>query len=721
MQRTVLKKVTALRIDQIVVGSFLLLSVTPLVADMQGFSTYRVPKYIYFSSILLLVSLLYLLVRNQLKQLHYNLFSIAFASLLGIYGITQFFSYDKLMSFNSTFNRMEGFWYTVSIFLLYAIGSTSRITTKNWSLLFRTWAIVALLVTLGGFLFDKQNSAYYRLTATLGNPSYLAHYLYSSLLLLFLSIDDLNSLKKYYYVVIPFCLILLTGLFFTFARTTYLELIVSLIVYIIFQRKTLLAIRLKGKLFRFVAGISLVFFAVLFFYRNHLIYLLSHTNTINDRFRLWKIALLGIKEKPLVGWGSDNFIYLYDKYQRNTASTSPVLYDRGHNVFLDWFVHGGVVSGSCYVLLWLALLWCIRQTTLDSHKKALLMAWWSGSVIYLFFNIDNLINWLLLCIVSLYVLANCPPDHLFISTNRRVLRSLCVASALYTGCMTYFSLIPVVQSYLISRQFDTTDFKDRLTSLNKLSKRDSPADFTMAKPIYEYCYEVINSDLPETQKNNYISLAVNFLESQIKKRPPSIHLLSITADLYAQLHKTELAVTKYREIIRINPTIQLPYFQLGRLFFSLNDYQLAYTYFEEAERHVRIPGEATLMKISTKALVDSTYQFEQDLFSVPADERIKNAYMIGTIFRHAKKYTAYMNWIWNGGYHSDEGTTPLVLYEFATTAYTAGDMQTFKQVLTMYEVNYGCSPAFTTDILALVDKGMDPSSSLWTYKSYCKD
>jgi len=715
-----IKKVNTLRIDQLVLGSLLLLSFTPLVVDVHGFSKYRVPKYIYFSSILLLVSLLYILLRNRLKQLNYNLFSIVFASLLGIYAITQLFSYDQLMSFNSTFNRMEGFWYTVSIFSLYMIGSTSRITPKDWSLFFRSWAVVALLVTVCGFLLDKPNIDYYRLAATLGNPSYLAHYLYSSILFLFLSIDDLRIFKRYYYILVPFCLILLAGLFFTFARTTYLELIVSLILYTTLRRKTILTLRLNAKSFTLITGILLTICAVPFLYRNHLIYLLSHTNTVNDRVRLWKIALLGIKEKPLVGWGSDNFIYLYDKYQQDTASTSPVLYDRSHNVFLDWFVHGGVVSGSCYILLWLALVWCIRQTTLDSHKKALLMAWWAGSVIYLFFNIDNLINWLLLSIVSLYVLANCPPEHLFISTNRRLLKGLCFASVLCTGCMAYFSLIPVVQSYIIARQFDTADFNGKLTSLENLSKRDSPADFTMAKPIYEYCYEVLASDLPEAQKNNYTSLATKFLENQIKKRPPSIHLLSLTADLYAQLHEPELAVSKYREIIRINPAIQLPYFQLGRLFFSLHDYQLAYTYFEEAERHLRIPGEATLMKISTKALLDSTYQFEQDLFSVPADERIKNAYLIGTIFRHAKKYTAYMNWIWNGGYHSDAGTTPLVLYEFATTAYTAGDMQTFRQVLAMYEVNYGCSPAFTTNILALVDKGVDPSSTLWTYKSYCR-
>jgi O-antigen ligase/tetratricopeptide (TPR) repeat protein len=710
-----------IRIEQLIIGSIILLGLTPLIVDTQGYSTYRVPKYIYFSSIYLVTSIIVFFLRKQVRQIIYNAYSLTFLGLICCLCVTQYWAFDRTMSLNSTFNRMEGVWYHLSLILLFFIGSAVSLSNKNWSLIFYCWTGVAIFITLGGFIADKGYIQHYRLSSTLGNPSSLAHYLLCSIALLILAIDSVLDLKRYYYVFIPSFIVLLAGIGLTFTRTTYIELILSLIIYGLLRGRTLYAFRLtKGRWVVAVAGclLAISVFAIVNYRR--FIQLVSNVDTIRDRVRLWKIAYAGINERPVTGWGMDNFIYVFDKYQPAHTSTVSLVYDRSHNVFLDWFIHGGVLAGCGYIVLWIMLLLGIRRTTLTSHKKAVLVAWWFSSVFFLFLNIDNLTNWLFLIIISLYVLTNLPPSRVSFIANKYSLFAFSIGALIYSFCLFVFNLKPITNEYCIARQFDTDDYNKKLFVLKKLVGKESPANFTMSTPIYDYFYEVSQSDLPSHQKAAYHTLAIDFIKQQIENKPPSVYLLGILAGMYTQLKNYESAIRIYNTIIKINPVNALPHYQLGHLFFSLDQYQKAYLSFSKAEKIAPAFGEATLLKIRMNALLDTAYDYEPDLMAVPADVRTKNAHLVGDIFRVRREYSRYVYWMWKGGFPAETGATPLILYEFATSAYAAGDMTTFGKVLTMYSDNFECSPAFAVDMLALVERGIDPSDKLWTYKNYRK-
>lgn len=79
----------------------------------------------------------------------------------------------------------------------------------------------------------------------------------------------------------------------------------------------------------------------------------------NSRFVFWKAGVEGIKERPIFGFGPENFNIVFSKYFDTTIlksdGTAEVWVDKPHNVFLENLVAGGLIGGSLYILFVLAL------------------------------------------------------------------------------------------------------------------------------------------------------------------------------------------------------------------------------------------------------------------------------------------------------------------------------------------------------------------------------
>ena len=68
---------------------------------------------------------------------------------------------------------------------------------------------------------------------------------------------------------------------------------------------------------------------------------------------IWNISWQGVKERPILGWGQDNFSFVFTKYYNPQMYAQEPWFDRSHNVFLDWLVAAGVVGLIAYLYLFL--------------------------------------------------------------------------------------------------------------------------------------------------------------------------------------------------------------------------------------------------------------------------------------------------------------------------------------------------------------------------------
>ena len=80
---------------------------------------------------------------------------------------------------------------------------------------------------------------------------------------------------------------------------------------------------------------------------------ISINEATSARFPVWNMALKGFKEKPILGWGQENFNYVFNKNYEPKMYNQEQWFDRAHNIFLDWLVAGGFLGLLSYLSIFL--------------------------------------------------------------------------------------------------------------------------------------------------------------------------------------------------------------------------------------------------------------------------------------------------------------------------------------------------------------------------------
>lgn len=127
---------------------------------------------------------------------------------------------------------------------------------------------------------------------------------------------------------------------------------------------------------------------------------------LDIRLSVWKITLNAIKEKPILGWGPENFYIGFEKYyDPNLFNISQQWWiqqrwwDRPHNIFLDIAASSGIISVTIYSLFWIILFYQLQKFKNRQQKSPVfnknhmimshgIQAMLIGYFVALFFNFD---------------------------------------------------------------------------------------------------------------------------------------------------------------------------------------------------------------------------------------------------------------------------------------------------------------------------------------------
>ncbi|MFH0928544.1 MAG: O-antigen ligase family protein, partial [bacterium] len=86
---------------------------------------------------------------------------------------------------------------------------------------------------------------------------------------------------------------------------------------------------------------------------------LYQTFSGEGRLELWQMAWAGFKEKPIFGWGFENFEYVSNKHVPLEPTSSEIRatnwHDRAHNQILEYLATTGIVGLLAYLGIWAAL------------------------------------------------------------------------------------------------------------------------------------------------------------------------------------------------------------------------------------------------------------------------------------------------------------------------------------------------------------------------------
>lgn len=117
---------------------------------------------------------------------------------------------------------------------------------------------------------------------------------------------------------------------------------------------------------------------------------------VRERRLAWEAAADGVRERPLLGAGADNFQLVFDRHFDpwiHRYDPDEVWMDRAHNAFLHPFAVGGVPGGLAYLAVWIGLAWLLwrgyRSGRLRRDEAAVLSGVFASYAVFLFFWFED--------------------------------------------------------------------------------------------------------------------------------------------------------------------------------------------------------------------------------------------------------------------------------------------------------------------------------------------
>lgn len=302
----------------------------------------------------------------------------------------------------SNFERMEGWVMLIHVFLFFlvsgAVLSADKLWRKWWLTFLGGAALVSAycLIQLAGGAAIHQGGV--RVDGTFGNAAYLAAYmLFVTAVALWQALEAKGWMR--------YCLFALAAasIFITFASATrgaILGLVGAALVGCV-----LWMIEAGGKTRKIAGGIlvGLVVLSGLFYMvrESHFIQsepTLARISSIGAkdltvRFTLWHMALEGVAERPIFGWGQEGFNYIFNQYYEPSLYAQEPWFDRAHNAFMDWLVAGGIPGFLLFLAAFGMAIYALYKGGASREERVLLIAALAAYAIQGMVVFDNLFTY----------------------------------------------------------------------------------------------------------------------------------------------------------------------------------------------------------------------------------------------------------------------------------------------------------------------------------------
>lgn len=338
---------------------------------------------------------------------------IVFGGLVAWMAIANILGVNPHKAFWSNFERMDGWVTLVHVFALFLVATSVLSVEKlwrRWWLFFVSVAAVVCaygLVQFGGGAEIHQGDT--RLTASLGNAIYLAVYLMFSIFVAgWLAIQSKGQSRYALLAFIPLAGLIL---FYTGSRGPLLGLVAGVsfaaVLWLFLSRRewkggnTALGLKLAaGALVAIIvlAGSLFLVRDAAFVTSNPFLSRTASVFSLGEalavRSTIWGVALEGVKENPLTGWGQEGFNQVFNKYYKPSLYEQEAWFDRAHNMYIDWLVAGGIPAFLLFVaLLLVAMLSILRAQDLSRAERVLLVSALVAYAVQALVVFDNLFSY----------------------------------------------------------------------------------------------------------------------------------------------------------------------------------------------------------------------------------------------------------------------------------------------------------------------------------------
>ena len=598
--------------------------------------TFRIVVEILFASWVLLA----LLDARYRPRFSWILASLVF--FVAIVGMAAFLGENPFKSFWSNFERMEGYIAILHLFAYFIVASTVLNTEKLWNVFWYSTlgaSVIVIATALDPVLRVLPDiTSIPRIDARFGNPIYLAVYSLFHAFIALVLMARWRGTHWHQALLGVVALLHVIVMVLTLTRGTVLgfvggALVTALLIAILERERKVLRSVAIGALLTVVAIVGTLFvlkdteWAKDTPVVNRFTQISLTSGTVNARFMNWGMAWEGVKERPILGWGQDNYEYVFSKHYDPYMYGEEPWFDRTHNVIFDWLIAAGFAGLIAYLLLPLSVLthlwvlnprenkWSWRSLASIEAIRALVRkrdhtfgaterALWTGLIVAYFLHnlavFDNIISYILFFSLLAYV-------HWRVSDRREpilgdiVVRKETVVAVILpitlvvAGLVIYYVNVPGIRTSqtLISALIPQQQLPNGQVVQNtpemilEAYRRALAFDQLGRQEVREQLAQMAanmqrNENVDPETRQAFRELALTEMRREIDRNPNSARLWLFMGTLYANTGSLDDAERAFRRAVELTPRKQSAIFQLGEVRLVQGDAEEAYELFRQA-------------------------------------------------------------------------------------------------------------------------------------------
>ena len=312
-------------------------------------------------------------------------------ALFVVFSLVTVFSLDRNFSLWGSPHRSGGF-VNFAFYIIFAVLAFLILRKSDWQKIWDFAILIGIFVSIIAIFqqFGLISKIFIpfesRAPSTIGGPIFLAIYLLLlSFLALSFGIKEVKLWKKIFYFL-SLLLFIFVAVFITQTRAVIIGYFIGFLFFILFYPTKKFWIFLVLKLLALIvllSGIYGIYFVNTqtelpqFIQKNKFLNgvtarLSIEVGLADSRISGWKVALQALKDRPILGYGPENFAIGFDKYYDPSlpgiekmpgAVTS--WWDRAHNFIFDI----GMTAGVLALIIYLSLFWVLFYGLQKLKKK----------------------------------------------------------------------------------------------------------------------------------------------------------------------------------------------------------------------------------------------------------------------------------------------------------------------------------------------------------------
>jgi len=542
---------------------------------------------------------------------------IALSAFILIVTLATIFGVNPYKSFWSNYERMEGlvtYFHLFAYFLVLA----HVLKKKDWNILFNLFIIASVYENSYAFLqkmgiLASPQGGTNRADGTIGNPTYLAAYIVFILgFCLLLWLESKSRWQKYFYGIMAVWSLI--TVYFTATRGATLGLLGGIIIfgilYLILKHpenpKEVLVKRIM--MFSFLA-VLVISFGFWFFREkpfingNPILSRLTSVSfserTITSRFTIWGMSIEGFKERPLLGWGPENYGLVFAKYYKPELYRQEPWFDRSHNIIFDWLINAGILGLLGYLSILITAIYLLWKNFLKKNlslEGAILLS--TLLLVYLAQNLfvfDQIATYISLFTLLAYIHALSVSDSFSssitnvkgkIPQNNPTPRHSSDDMAIVTGIILlplilviyFINYRPLAANlYLLDAiKIQNQDYAVAFSDYEKALSYNSLGNEEIKEQVVRFAIGIGGlSEIDSAFRDRVLRRAIQEAEMGVSKNLLDPRAYLFLGTIYQRVGLSDNALTVYNKALELSPKKQQIYFEIADIYIQKGDYQNA--------------------------------------------------------------------------------------------------------------------------------------------------